>query len=224
MQTKPLAAVPEPVVRAHSLAALRDLGVALALLTLMTAAEAWRFGVDYAGHFRQVLTYGQGYTNQTGGPIALISIVGTFMLLLYFLWFSLQSTPRVRWIYFTIFAIAHLAEYSYQGAYNRFSSPENILMIFLFADASLYKDTLLGWLNWTALVPIALYAFVLITYRTSQRARLGRLLLIVALIGGFYSAMYQMWVGHPRGAPPTPALGNFFRTATFFPWKLAQSY
>jgi glucan phosphoethanolaminetransferase (alkaline phosphatase superfamily) len=196
------------------------------LVLCLGAFEAAIFQLDYQGYLERALTQGQGYGGSVGGMFALIPLGGSLLLTLAFFWFSLRSSRNVRWVYFAIFCVACLCEYGYQGAYHRFSSPEDFVMIALFASPTLYKDTLLGWLNWTALAPIAVYGATLAVAHKTQpgSARLGRLLVLLGLIGGFYSAMFQLWLSNPQGSLPMPSTSSFFRTVTSLPWKISQSY
>lgn len=203
---------------------LRALVAALLVLLLLVGFDTVALGLDHLGYARTVQSYGSGYSRGFGTILA--TILGSYLLLGTFLWFSFRSSPALRVVYFAIFAVAYLYEYGYSRALGRPSTPEDIVMAALFVDAGLYKDTALGYLNRLALLPIAGYGVALAVQRRSVRlpAGLARLVLLALLLSGFYSAMHLLTLANPQAAAPMPALSNFFRSSVAAGWKLSQEY
>jgi glucan phosphoethanolaminetransferase (alkaline phosphatase superfamily) len=195
---------------------------ALLFSTLLIVWESSLFGIDYLAFFERTTTQGyQQWLASMSIPLVLL-ILASLAFGFVYVWAALRSGPRVRAAALLLFALAVLYEYGYQGTLQRFSTPEDAIMVLLYQDPTLYQDAILTFFNPWALIPIAAFGALLLV-EPRQKLPPSTLPLVICTAALIFGLSFRVWF-LVQSAFPTLALSAFLRTATYAPLKIATSY
>lgn len=141
-----------------------------------------------------------------------------------FAYCALISRPLCRFLYFLVFAIPVLAEYSYQRSLSRFSDAEDIRLFIIVTDFETQTDALKMFLNWLGLAPCLVFAVCLFLFKVPKRCVGGKgILIVLAAVFGFYLSISQQKVLYKNYVKyPVVSFNAFFRTLADYT-KMAAS-
>lgn len=174
----------------------------IAFALMLFVFEELRF--DFPHTYYMLLLPRAPYILFIGG---MLSVVLSFLVLIFILWASFNSKPVYRLIYGAIFIFAILVQYNYRATFNRFISIEDLNTAFN-SPFSLWLDAAALFFNWLGLLPITIYSLLMVwTWRHQQQG--GKLLLaLLLIIFGLNLGSYYIGYGWSR-ATSVPA---FFKT------------
>jgi len=198
----------------------KELWISIGFTMFLLIFEAGLSELDEVAYFTDYF-YGSLSVVETFKYIALVTVVtASSTLVIIFIWASLTSNHWFRVIYFCIFTLAILYEYGFMGSFNRFSTAEDISIALLFADFTIWADSIFAYFNMFSLVSIALFAFLLVrvkAYRKNGITVFGSTLMV-------FFCFYSMLFPFINGVIPTISVSAFFRSLTFFSWSLTTDY
>ena len=183
----------------------------------MVILEAFVFPRYYEGFFL--------LTNLKNGNYLIVLktiVLGTanFLLAVFFIFASLISPYRYRMLYFILFCIAVLPEYSFQKVFNRFTALEDIGNALFAADMRIITSSIGEYFVTSAIFPCLLFALLLLIIQPLAKKGLKIFLTIVLLYSGFF--LFTAYFS--TNAFPSTSLNSFYRTLFNFPvsWHLGS--
>ena len=114
--------------------------------------------------------------------VLFISFVSIILALLYF-YAAFASPYRYRIIYFLIFCLTILIEYSYFKAFRRFSVFQDAEVAFFSTNLQIISNASIMYFNYLALIPIAAFGVILIYSRRVWKKGLTAFIFILMATG-----------------------------------------
>jgi glucan phosphoethanolaminetransferase (alkaline phosphatase superfamily) len=186
----------------------------------MAALEALWFAVPFAGYVGDYWRLSQSLGQWFRFPAAVGAVVLSLVLAVAYIRFSLAAGWRVRAVAWAVFALIVGIEYGYLRVNHDFLRFNDIDTIFK-SNLVVWWAAIAEFAEWRALVPVALFAALLVATPVPERARGGRALLALAVVTPiFFSALYSV----SSGSFPTVALAAFGRDLTYSGWINASLY
>jgi len=158
---------------------------------LLLVAELVLFRASYydpnrdQNYFEILLTYEPQHI-----ALHIFAIVASTALTAFFVGAALASPWRVRMAYFVVFAAATAVEYSVQSLFDRFSDVTDVGPFLLITSLETQLDAIVLYISWTAVLPSAAFALLLLSSKP-QRPALGwqALPVVLAITLGFHVAI-----------------------------------
>lgn len=162
------------------------------------------------------------------GTVAMIFTLFIVMLMLLcfavFVYVALASLWKYRIIYWLIFSLAVIYEYGYQKAFGRFSEELDITLA-IFTTANQKLNSITTYFNPLAIIPIAIFLFILIFVK--PKAEPDRLKSFLLLNLFLITMFIFIWLATPSGgivALPSVSFNAFARTGSRYLLSRIFSY
>jgi glucan phosphoethanolaminetransferase (alkaline phosphatase superfamily) len=173
----------------------------MAFIALLALYEAWFYPIGYRAYFQH--------------DRSLPSIAGSLVLAVLWVWVSVSSRAWLKALYAVGFALIVLVEYGYLLGQGAFLGVADFDLLFI--TPNYYHDAVALFFDWRALVPVAVYAALLIGLpRPSPAFGLRAGAACVGLTFAFYSILLPPGVSRY----PTVSVAAFSRTMTNAAWTL----
>lgn len=182
------------------------------------------FNDNYFSVFERITTKGYEIWPINYILVLVFSNICSILITLGFVFISLRLSNPLKICCLILFGLAIFYQYGYFNALGRFVAAEDIIMLLLYAsDPILIRDSILLYISWKALVPIAGYAVLLWKSASFSKIPSTWLFLLVSLAFLFYSFNYRTWYLAQYELPST-AFSSLLRSISFTPWKWINSY
>ena len=187
----------------------RVLAISTVFAVFLFIFEIYFFKTDYIFYNFDFLTYGN-WTFIVFCVLCELFSLFTFGVLCYL---SFLSSWQFKLIYFALFAVAFLHEYSYYNCYFRFSD----LSDFYIASASTWVQTqnaVYSYWNWLSLLPVFIYSAILFKIKNKDLSfGYKTFFLVLVIFVGFYVGIFHL---RPKFFTPldfpTVSVANFSRS------------
>ncbi len=147
-------------------------------------------------------------------PLKMGSLAFASYLLSFWLIFcGLASSYRYRAIYFCLFALSSLYEYSYQSLFRRFTTAEDIANAFFAADSRLIMSAVPQYVVDLAVIPCA--AFVLVLLLVKPAAVNGKMMFATFLLA--FISFFALTSYVTSNTYPTLSVNALYRSAIALP-------
>lgn len=143
--------------------------------------------------------------------LVLASVATGLAVLLFRAAFSSRAAYRV--VYLILFLVSVAVEYSLYGAFGRFSKLDDIALALVGIDLRIGSEAVLAYFNWLALLPVTVFAGLLLLTRGRRELGAGALAAVLVLFGAFFAVTTYF----TRNEFYAPSMSNAFRTAVSFP-------
>lgn len=192
----------------------KSIAIATLFLLFLLALESIWYGVSIPAYFQDHYTY---YLRRTGSiwhstRVLVVVLGGLFLLITYFT-LALLSTPKIRIGYFLVFAFAIGVQYGYLEAIGRFWQRSDLGAL-LVGGADEAASAIELFFTLKPILPILVFLVLLVVFRSRQRFGSFAFLLMIVLLFGYNSVLYQFSGGYF----PTAAMQVSLRTVTYYSW------
>lgn len=142
-----------------------------------------------------------------------LSFCSTLLMLLFF-WAAFSAKIIFRTIYFLIFAIVVMVEYSIYYAFGRFSSLVDLgTALFAGVDLQMGSEAVATYFNWMSLLPSAVFALLLFVTKNN----VSRSLSTFAAVAGVFAFYFMASTYFTSNLYYSASLSNFARTSVSYP-------
>lgn len=175
----------------------------------------WKYPETFLGTVNFYITFFLGYL--VAGGLLWASV-----------YLSLASPLAIRIIYWLFFVLVNLWEHTYQRLYERFSTTQDLSLAFITTSGQKI-DAVVSYISWWALVPCAVYLFLILVYKSNKRLSFKQsvialscfaLLLVVFNLTMWFVApryyFYEAW-NDSYGAGSRTLFGHLFNRISYVP-------
>ena len=146
--------------------------------------------------------------------------ISSYVLAVFFVFAALVSPYRYRIVYFALFCLSVLVEYSYQRAFLNFTTSEDIANALYAADSRIVFNTVPYYFDSLGFIPCAAFGILLVLIKPLKQKGLKVFLFFLLSFVGFYSVTAYI----STNTFPSLSFNAFYRTLIGFPinWRVGS--